>query len=128
MPPEAISTRLQPRKVPAPGFQESVAVPVYGAALLHDIGRWMQYESAIPHEKASAMLASDILDECGFSEEEKGCILAAISDHRDRSVEKQKTLSGLIYRADKMSRPCFACAVRHLCDWKQDKKNEKLIW
>ena len=88
----------------------------------------MQYESAIPHEKASAMLASDILDECGFSEEEKGCILAAISDHRDRSVEKQKTLSGLIYRADKMSRPCFACAVRHLCDWKQDKKNEKLIW
>ena len=27
---------------------------IYGAALLHDIGRWRQYEEDIPHEEAGA--------------------------------------------------------------------------
>ena len=30
---------------------------VYAAALLHDIGRHLQYEEGIPHEKASAGIA-----------------------------------------------------------------------
>ncbi len=101
---------------------------IYGAVLLHDIGRWMEYEDGISHEKASVMLAPEILDDCGFSEEEKSNILAAIGSHRDGDIKTQKSLSGLIYRADKMSRPCFACAAEHLCDWKQNKKNGRIIW
>lgn len=101
---------------------------IYGAALLHDIGRWMQYESGISHEKASVMLAPEILDDCGFSEQEKRDILKAIGRHRDGKVKEEKSLSGLIYRADKLSRPCYACPVEQLCDWKQDKKNKELVW
>ena len=45
---------------------------IYAAALLHDIGRRMQYDQGIPHEKASAGIAKEILPECGFSGEETG--------------------------------------------------------
>ena len=34
---------------------------VYAAALLHDIGRHLQYEQGIPHEEGSVMLAGQIL-------------------------------------------------------------------
>ena len=44
---------------------------IYAAALLHDIGRWQQYEEGISHELASVKLAKDILNECGFNNEEK---------------------------------------------------------
>ena len=40
------------------GFQKEM---IYAAALLHDIGRWRQYEKNIPHEEAGAALAADIL-------------------------------------------------------------------
>ena len=52
---------------------------IYGAALLHDIGRWMEYEDGISHEKASVMLAPEILDDCGFSEEEKIVTFGSVS-------------------------------------------------
>lgn len=39
---------------------------IYAAALLHDIGRGLQYEKGIPHEEASAALAEGILTDCGF--------------------------------------------------------------
>ena len=41
---------------------------IYAAGLLHDIGRHLQYEKGIPHEKASAEIAEKILSDCGFSE------------------------------------------------------------
>lgn len=100
---------------------------LYAAALLHDIGRWMQYEDGTPHEKASAVLAPEILVSCGFSEEETGRIIAAISDHRNAKVREEHSLSGLLYRADKLSRPCFACEMEKECNWKNDKKNLKLL-
>ena len=43
---------------------------VYGTALLHDIGRWEQYEKRIPHHEAGAKIAGSILSECGYSKEE----------------------------------------------------------
>lgn len=100
---------------------------IYGAALLHDIGRWMQYEDGTPHEKASAMLAPEILSSCGFSDAESGKILAAISNHRNAQIREEKSLSGLLYRADKLSRPCFACSREKECNWKNDKKNLRLL-
>ncbi len=101
---------------------------IYAAALLHDIGRWMQYEEGIPHEQASFQLAPEILEDCGFEETERKVILQAIGDHRNMAVKEEKTLSGLLYRADKYSRPCFACPVEQACDWKQGKKNKMLVW
>lgn len=107
-------------------LQQGLFVPeelIYAAALLHDIGRWKQYEDGTPHERASAHLAPEILSESGFTEEEAKQVVSAILNHRNAAVRQEQTLDGILYRADKMSRSCFCCAVQRECDWKGDKKN-----
>lgn len=101
---------------------------IYAAALLHDIGRHVQYENGTPHEAASAELAEPILADCGFDVKEAEEILNAIKNHRTASQSAAEGLSGLLYRADKLSRSCFACKVQERCNWKNDKKNMFLIW
>lgn len=96
---------------------------IYAAALLHDIGRWQQYETGADHALVSASLAPEILAACGFSEAERELIVSAIATHRDQSVTEQKNLNGLLYRADKLSRPCFVCPQQEACNWKGEKKN-----
>lgn len=96
---------------------------IYAAGLLHDIGRWQEYESGTRHETASAALAPGILRECGFAEEEIEKIIVAISNHRDKKMKEEKSLAGFIYRADKKSRPCFLCEAEKECDWSVTKKN-----
>ena len=96
---------------------------IYAAALLHDCGKHEQYEIGIPHEQASARIAPEILKACGFNDEETGVIVTAISRHRDPEVAKEKNLNGILYRADKASRACFACDVEKDCNWKDGKKN-----
>ena len=96
---------------------------IYAAALLHDIGRWRQYEDGTPHEKVSARLVPKILADCGFTEAETAQIVTAVSEHRDETVKERQSLSGILYRADKMSRGCFCCEMEHACDWKGSKKN-----
>ena len=78
---------------------------IYAAALLHDIGRHLQYTDGIPHEQA---------------------VLSAIGAHRDESVSGRNGLDGILYRADKLSRPCYWCEREADCNWKQGKKNMKL--
>lgn len=99
---------------------------VYATALLHDIGKFKQYLNKIPHEIASAKIANDILKECGFQESEIDMILSAIETHRDANVMHNKNLNGILYRADKMSRSCFACSVNASCNWSLEKKNLEL--
>lgn len=99
---------------------------VYGAALLHDIGRHLQYEQGIPHEEASAQIAEGILQDCGFDEEEIEEILKAIRMHRQS--QKTQDFSGLLYRADKLSRSCFCCPAEAECNWPQEKKNLEIIF
>ena len=96
---------------------------IYVTALLHDIGRHVQYADGTPHEKASVVLAPEILTECGFSEEEQKEILEAIGNHRSKEIAGEKNLSGIIYRGDKLSRPCFSCKAEKECDWSKSKKN-----
>ena len=96
---------------------------IYAAAFLHDIGKHLQYSEKIPHEKASARIAPLILKDCGFEEWEAKAIVTAISAHRDISVRDEKDLRGLLYRADKASRACFACKMQEECKWKDGKKN-----
>lgn len=100
---------------------------IYAAALLHDIGRWKQYEDGTPHEKVSAALSSEILSKCRFTEEEAHTVITAIGNHRNEEMKEDKDLNGLLYRADKLSRACFACRMEEACNWKQDKKNRKLF-
>lgn len=99
---------------------------IYACGLLHDIGRHLQYEKGIPHHEASGEIAGPILADCGFDSEEIRKILEAILAHRDPDTRKDPGLPGLIYRADKASRACFACASEPECDWPAEKKNLKL--
>lgn len=101
---------------------------IYAAALLHDIGRHIQYADGTPHEQASARLAEPILAECGFDNKETDVIIDAILHHRDISVQAEKNLRGFLYRADKLSRPCYACKAEPRCDWKAEKKNLRLLY
>jgi HD superfamily phosphodiesterase len=96
---------------------------IYAAALLHDLGKHTQYEEGTPHEIASAEIAPNILRECGFDDKETGVIVEAIRSHRDYAVAEEKSLRGILYRADKASRACFACEAEGDCNWKEGKKN-----
>lgn len=112
-------------------LQEGLGIPaelLYGAALLHDIGRHEQYETGIPHEEAGARIAPGILAECGYTAEEIREIEEAIALHRDSGTEKRADLAGVLYRADKASRACFACQASSQCNWKAVKKNQEIQW
>lgn len=63
---------------------------IYAAALLHDIGRWVEYETGQDHAMASGELAEDILDRCGFSGNEKADIIEAIKSHRKTTFYRFK--------------------------------------
>ena len=101
---------------------------IYGAALLHDIGKHRQYSDGVPHEKAGVMIANDILKDCGFDDEEASVIIGAISSHRDDSVALEASLRGALYRADKASRSCFSCVAEDDCNWKESKKNHQILY
>lgn len=99
---------------------------IYAAALLHDIGKHLQYVEGIPHEQAGARLAADILADCGFDQNETDVIINAISGHRDERSADERNLRGILYRADKLSRACFCCPAEGDCNWKDGRKNLKL--
>lgn len=88
---------------------------IYAIALLHDIGRVLEYNEGIPHHEGSVILAKEILNDSDFTEEEKNTIYAAIEDHRGKGRDK---LSELIYNGDKKSRECFRCNAKDECYWK----------
>lgn len=100
---------------------------IYATALLHDIGRHKQYIEGIPHEKASIPIAEEILGSCGFDQNEIEIIRNAIKNHRTSESKNMKDLTGIIYRADKLSRPCFCCPMEYQCNWTEDKKNRSLL-
>ncbi len=100
---------------------------IYAAALLHDIGRHLQATEGIAHHEASAQLAGQILADCAFSEAEILEICAAIRAHRSPETAAREDLCGLIYRADKRARCCFACQASPACNWADAKKNHRLL-
>lgn len=112
-------------------LEENMGIPeefIYAAALLHDIGKHRQYREGVPHERASAGIAPKILEECGFDKNETGVIVDAILSHRDSSVSSERNLRGVLYRADKASRPCYACEAEKSCDWQKDKKIRSILY
>lgn len=99
---------------------------VYGTALLHDIGRWEQYEKQVSHHEAGARIAEHILAECGYHEEEIRMITDAISAHQMTRSDDENILSRILYKADKMSRACYKCLAREACYWEDAKKNKTI--
>ena len=101
---------------------------IYGAALLHDLGRYRQIADGTPHEVASAQLAEEILADCGFAEEEIKAVAEAVDDAKNDAGTVERILLGdYLYRADKMSRLCFCCEARESCKWSEEEKNMEII-
>ena len=96
---------------------------IYAAALLHDIGRFSQYETGEPHEQASAHLCIEILSPCGFDDNEIFEIKEAILNHRNNHIRNNNDFKGILFRADKASRPCHHCHAESECNWDINKKN-----
>ncbi|MDD2422312.1 MAG: HD domain-containing protein [Heliobacteriaceae bacterium] len=89
---------------------------VYAAALLHDIGRWRQYENGADHARAGGEMCRAVLRECGFTLPEIGVVADAICHHRQKQpVTGDKFLSRILARADVFSRLCFCCPVAGEC-------------
>lgn len=99
---------------------------VYAAALLHDIGRWVEYETGRDHAIVGGELAKDILDRCGFSDNEKTDIIEAIKSHRKK--EHSTDLGRILYKADKLSRPCFDCGAVTQCKRFRQTQKQALLY
>lgn len=111
-------------------LKEDLTIPqeeIYAAALLHDVARHIQYETGEDHAAASSRLARSILLDAGFGEKETCVIIDAIRNHRNKDIEKEKNLRGILYRADKLSRECYVCEMESECNWKDEKKNRELL-
>ena len=102
---------------------------IYAAALLHDIGKYAQYEEGIPHEIKSAEIAgiilSDMPERIRFTPAEQQEILTAIRGHR-KLRENAILLENLLYESDKASRTCFACPAEPEYNWSTTKKNMEI--
>lgn len=107
---------------------------IYSAALLHDIGRYLELTEGTPHHEGGAYLARRILADCGFSPQETELITGAIASHRGHEDEEARCLgtaensrfASYIYRADKLSRNCFACNASDKCKWSEERKNHEI--
>lgn len=87
---------------------------VYAAGILHDIGRWRQYETGEDHSIIGSQLAEEILERTNFTQQETRIITRAILEHR--SQRHQMSLLGeLLYRADNLSRACHECSAKEIC-------------
>ncbi len=99
---------------------------IYATGILHDVGKINQYTQGFEHHVVGAALSRIILKDTGFNDSEIELITQAILSHRDARVKTEASLRGIIYRADKLSRPCFACKAEKKCDWNPEKKNRLL--
>ncbi len=94
---------------------------VYASGLLHDIGRWKEYETGEDHALLSAQLSSEILKEAGFEKSDITSIIGAIKEHRSsEDIIKRTLLGDILHRADTLSRACWQCPARESC-YKYDK-------
>jgi len=101
---------------------------IYASALLHDIGRDIEYEEGISHEIASADIAPEILTATSYTEDEIDIIVKSIINHRNPDIKMERSLTGLLYRADKLSRACYLCNAYDKCHKAIDKRNEVPVW
>lgn len=89
----------------------------YAAGLLHDIGRFKEYQAGGDHAELSSELAGPILEEAGFKLSERLLIEKAIAQHRtdDSDHIHRSPLSKALSKADKYARLCFRCKASDDC-------------
>lgn len=108
---------------------------IYAMALLHDLGRSMEYRNGQSHHEAGVEIAGEILRDCGFTETEIAWITGAIAAHKYAETETVSEEPGsigdryrsILYRADKLSRNCFDCPAADTCYWPMEKRNHGII-
>lgn len=88
---------------------------VYAAALLHDIGRWVEYQTGEDHAEVSARLALPLLKECGFSSADIQVILVGIREHRRHYEDDLSLLGEALAIADDWARDCRYCSAQKQC-------------
>ena len=94
---------------------------VYGAALLHDIGRWQEYDGHECHARRGAELAGPLLVQAGYNPEERRLVLDAVAEHRRKAGQEfSSSLSYFLRKADKYSRLCFRCTAWNDCHKKDE--------
>jgi|SRR5690554_2802260 len=99
---------------------------VYGAGILHDIGRWVEYETGEDHALAGVRLAEPILQDCDFTETEQRIILEGIKEHRLDPSQTSSLLGKALALADDWARDCRNCASKDTC-YKYNKSMEDII-
>lgn len=100
---------------------------VYLTALLHDIGRILEYREGIPHHEAGQKMAEDILGQIGYPKEKSTIILTAIGEHRKKNKLNDDFIN-IIKKADSISRNCFFCKACGECKWKEERKNKTILY
>ena len=109
-------------------LEQKTGIPkemIYAAALLHDIGRAEELAGGRPHQLAGAELATEILEDCGFSEDCEE-IISAILDHRRKEQQTVQTFAQALREADRISRLCFCCRAQDSCNWSAERRNHTI--
>ncbi len=89
---------------------------IYAAGLLHDVGRYRQYQDGSDHALVSSKFAEKILEDAGYSIEERAMICKAIKEHRVKDSSLcTNLLSIILWKGDKNSRLCFCCKAKNKC-------------
>lgn len=100
---------------------------IYVTALLHDLGRADEVDTGINHSILSQEIAKEILKDLNFDDISKQRIINAIKNHRTKEKNDDRFIE-IFYKADKLSRMCFRCPARSICNWPEEKKNKTVIY
>lgn len=98
---------------------------IYLAALLHDLGRILEYQEGIPHQEAGRKLAERLLRQISYPEKSTGVILDVIGAHRSNNKLNDDFIN-IIRRADHSSRNCFCCEAEADCKWSREQRNRTI--
>lgn len=97
---------------------------IYSAAIIHDLGRTLEYEENIEHRLAGLAISDKLLALTDFGLKEKEIIRDVIKNHG----KEDSLFLKLFTKADKISRNCFLCKARSTCKWSDEKKNKVITY
>lgn len=98
---------------------------IYLTALLHDVGRILEYQKGIPHHEAGLTMAKKYLEQIGYPKEKCISVYEAIEEHRDKNKLNDDFIN-IIKKADNHSRNCFFCEATGECKWSEERKNDTI--
>lgn len=101
---------------------------IYLCALLHDIGRAMEYSTGVSHEMAGVEIAGQLLEEIDYPLEKRQEIIEKVANHRHNMLQDEITANNFFWYADKRARNCFACNAADSCNWPKQKRTMRIEW